>query len=505
VTTQLGAIMKILLISPETPVTFWSFKYALKFINKKANLPPLGLLTVAAMLPEQWDMKLVDMNTKKLRRNDIKWADYVFISAMNIQKTSARRVIDKCKAYGVKTVAGGPLFTSEPENFDDVDHLLLHEGEICVPKFLDDLENGTPKHLYGWEEFPQLTKTPIPAWDLLPNKRLYAMLCIQYSRGCPYNCEFCNVVTLFGNKIRTKTADQIISEIEAIYNLGWREGIFFVDDNFIGNRHQLKTEVLPRIISWQKERNYPFHFFTEASINIADDEELLELMGDAGFDNIFIGIETVDPDSLAECNKMHNVKRDMTENVKRIQRNGMQVNGGFILGFDSDKASSFGSMISFIQNSGIVTAMVGVLTALKGTRLFDRLEEEGRLLGGLAESNTDINFKTKMPLQDLMDGYKRVVQSIYSPNNYYKRVKTFLESFRPKEHKPKKISFNYFCAFFKACFCMGIATKGRREYWKLLWWSIKKSKRAFVMAVEFSVYGYHFRKCVKEVTISVRN
>jgi len=288
--------------------------------------------------------------------------------------------------------------------------------------------------------------------------------------------------------------------------LGWRGGIFFVDDNFIGNKNKLKTEVLPAIVEWMQERNHPFTFFTEVSINIADDEELLKLMGDAGFDNIFVGIETVDEDSLAECNKMQNKNRDLIGNIAQIQNHGMQVSGGFILGFDNDKPSSFTGMVNFIQSSGIVTAMVGVLTALKGTKLFDRMEQEGRLLGGTSESNMDINFKTKMPINDLMDGYKKVVHSIYSPKNYYSRVKLFLKNYNPVERRgSQKVSASYISAFFKACFKLGVISKGRLEYWKLIGWSLFKKPKAFVMAVKLSVFGYHFRKCMAETVINVRN
>jgi len=495
--------MNILLVYPENPVTFWSFKHALKFINKKANLPPLGILTVAAMLPKDWNLKLVDMNTCRLKDKDILQADFVFISAMNIQKESARKVIDRCKELGAKTVGGGPLFTSDFEDFKDVDHLLLHEGEVCLPRFLDDLEKGAPKRKYGWEGFPQLTETPIPAWNLI-NPKKYAMMSVQYSRGCPFHCEFCNVVSLFGHTPRVKTAEQTIAELEAIYALGWRGDVFFVDDNFIGNKQKLKTEILPKIIRWMQERNYPFGFFTEASINISDDEELMELMAAAGFDTVFVGLETVDEDCLAECKKAQNSNRDLIRNVKHIQSHGLQVQGGFILGFDNDKASAFSNMISFIQNSGIVTAMVGVLTALKGTKLFDRLKKEGRLLDDFSASNTDINFVPKMPLRDLMDGYKNVVSSIYSPANYYKRVKLFLKNYRPKKHARTRIDISYIGAFFKACFKLGIFSEGYREFWKLLGWSLLKKPRVFVMAVKFSVYGYHFRKCLGDAASAAR-
>jgi len=478
--------MNILLVYPESPTTFWSFKHALKFINKKANLPPLGLLTVASMLPKDWNLKLVDMNIRKLKSKDIFWADFVFISAMNIQKESARNVINRCKDLGTKTVAGGPLFTVDFESFNDVDHLLFYEAEVCLPKFIDDLKTGSAKHKYDHKydkkEYPQLTKTPIPAWELI-NMKEYEIMSLQYSRGCPFHCEFCNVVSLFGHTQRSKTAVQIIDELDAIYNSGWRGSVFFVDDNFIGNKRKLKTEILPQIISWMRERNYPFDFNTETSINIADDDELMELLAEAGFDCVFIGIETIDEDCLAECNKTQNKERDLILNIMRIQNHGIQVQGGFILGFDNDKPSVFTNIFGFIQNSGIVTAMVGVLTALKGTKLFDRLKKEERLLGDFATSNTDINFVTKMPLSDLLDGYKSVIGSIYAPKNYYKRVRLFLENYRPKNYRRNKIGISHISAFFKACILLGLFSDGRREFWKLLGWSLLKKGQAFAMSV----------------------
>ena len=270
--------MKILLVYPEYPITFWSFKYALRFVHKESNLPPLGILTVAAMLPQEWEMRLVDMNTAKLHDDQIRWADMVLISAMNIQQESVHQVIRRCKKFHKTIVGGGPLFSTEPQKYDEVDHLLLYEGEITIPEFLEDLKNGHPKHIYDTQGFPDLNQTPIPRWDLL-DRRKYAMLSLQFSRGCPFHCEFCNIVSLFGNRPRTKSVPQILAELNAIYETGWRGGIFFVDDNFIGNKKALKETVLPAMIDWMRERNYPFTFFTEVSINLSDDEELMELMG----------------------------------------------------------------------------------------------------------------------------------------------------------------------------------------------------------------------------------
>ena len=487
--------MKILFVYPQSPKTFWSFTYALKFISKKSSFPPLGLITIAAMLPESWEKKLTDMNTTALEDKDILWADYVFISAMVIQKASARDVIDRCKLLHKKTVAGGPLFTSDYPDYDDVDHLLLHEGELTVPQFLSDLERGTPKHIYTADSWADLSDTPIPAWELVKLKS-YATLNIQYSRGCPYNCEFCNITTLFGHTPRTKSVQQILRELDVIYEHGWRGGIFFVDDNFIGNRKKLKEEVLPELIHWMEEKRHPFSFLTEVSVNLSDDEELMCLMARAGFESVFVGIETVNEDSLAECNKNQNKYRNMVECVKKMQRFGLQVQGGFIIGFDSDNTTIFKRMIDFIQDSGIVTAMVGLLNAPKGTRLYQRLMKEGRISSNFTGNNTDLsmNFTPIMELNKLLSGYQKIINTIYAPKYYYERVANFLNEYRPMTVGMPRFSLNKVFALLRANFRIGFLEKGRRYYWKLFFWSVFRRPDVFPLAITLSIYGYHFRK-----------
>jgi radical SAM superfamily enzyme YgiQ (UPF0313 family) len=379
--------MKALLIYPEFPDTFWSFKHALKFIRKRASLPPLGLLTVAAMLPEAWEKRLVDLNVRELTEQDLAWADIALISAMVVQRESSQQVISRCKAHGLKVIAGGPLFTGEYAKFGTVDHFVLNEAELTLKPFLEDLQAGTPKHIYSSEEYADISQTPAPLWELADLKR-YATMAVQYSRGCPFDCEFCNITAMLGHRPRVKTSGQILKELDGLYALGWRGTIFFVDDNLIGNKKQLKTDLLPALISWRQGRT-GFNFNTEISINLSDDEDLMDLMYEAGFDTVFIGVETPDEDSLAECNKKQNRGRDLIENIKRIQRSGLQVQGGFILGFDSDTPSIFQRQIDFIQKSGIVTAMVGLLQAPIGTRLYHRLQQEGRLLGLMTGDNAD--------------------------------------------------------------------------------------------------------------------
>ena len=494
--------MKILLVYPKYPITYWGFQYALKFVSKKAGFPPLGLLTVAALLPAHYEKKLIDLNVTTLKDKDLLWADYVFVSAMVIQKESAREVINRCKKLGVKTVAGGPLFTSEYEEFDDVDHLLLNEGELSMPTFVSDIENGTTAHLYTSEKWADLRTTPVPLWNLINTKK-YATMNIQYSRGCPFNCEFCNITSLYGHIPRTKDVSQLLEELEAIYNSGWREAIFFVDDNFIGNKKKLTEEILPALIEWMAQRKYPFTFLTEASINLSDDEQLMKLMVKAGFNTVFIGIETPNEDSLVECNKIQNKNRDLISCVKKIQRFGLQVQGGFIVGFDNDTASIFDSLISFIQESGIVTAMVGLLNAPKGTQLYQRLAGEGRLIEDFSGDNTNftMNFMPKMDSGMLVNGYKRIVDTIYSPKKYYERVLTFLKEYNPAKAETVPVNLSNIKAFFKSILRLGIIGKERRYYWKLIFWSLFKRPKVFPLAVTLSIYGFHFRKVFKRTVL----
>ncbi|MFW5710951.1 MAG: B12-binding domain-containing radical SAM protein [Spirochaetota bacterium] len=415
--------MKILLVYPEFPDTFWSFKHALNFISKKSGTPPLGLLTVAAMLPADWQVRLVDMNVQALRNRHLRWADYVFLSGMSLQKTSARKVIARCRRIGTKTVAGGPLFTTGWEDFPEVDHLVLGEAESILPEFLHDLQAGCARRIYRAETKPKLAVTPPPRLELLRMK-YYASMVVQFSRGCPFDCDFCDITLLYGRRVRLKSTEQVLAELEQIYRRGWRENVFFVDDNFIGNKRVLKQELLPALVEWMRERKYPFSFNTQASINIADDERLLELMSAAGFDNVFIGIETPSAAGLQECSKVQNEHRDMVASVRKIQRAGIEVQGGFIVGFDSDPKTIFEDQIRFIQESSIVTAMVGLLTALKGTKLYHRLRRENRLVSEETGNNTDgtLNFEPAMDRDVLISGYKRIVGTIYSPRYYYSRV-----------------------------------------------------------------------------------
>jgi radical SAM superfamily enzyme YgiQ (UPF0313 family) len=487
--------MKILLVYPEYPSTFWGFKYALKFIFKKAVNPPLGLLTVAAMLPEEWEKKLVDMNVTTLNDKDLKWADFVFISAISIQKEFVKEVITRCKKTGVKIVAGGPLFTTDYEEFEGVDHFVLNEAEITLPLFLEDLRAGCAKDIYTSNQWADIKTAPIPLWDLI-NMKKYATMNIQYSRGCPFDCEFCDITLLYGRIPRTKDKDQVVAELESLYSRGWRDGVFFVDDNLIGNKRKLKKEILLAIAKWMEQRGHPFSFITQTSIDLSDDEELMQLMVKAGFDTVFVGIETPNKESLTECNKFQNKGRDLITSVKKMQQFGLQVQGGFILGFDNDPPSIFQRQITFIQKSGIVTAMVGLLNAPRGTRLYHRLKRENRLLKGVSGDNTDcsINFIPKMDCQTLIDGYKKILSTIYSPRCYYERVGRFLKEYKPLQKRVVLFRFSYFGTFLKSSLLLGIIGKERFHYWKLIFWSLFRRPRLLPLAVTFAIYGFHFRK-----------
>ena len=487
--------MRALCVYPSIPDTFWSFKHILKFIRKKAAHPPLGLLTVAAMMPKDWDIRVVDMNVEPLDDKLIDWADTVFIGAMLIQKDSVLEVVEKCHSRGKKVVAGGPLFTSAPEEFKHIDHLVLNEGEETFPMFLQDFLAGQAEHVYTSQEKPDMSRTPLPRWDLIKIKH-YASLSIQYSRGCPFNCEFCDIVNLNGRVPRVKSDEQMIEELQLVYDAGWRYRLFIVDDNFIGNKVKVKS-MLKKVAVWQKKRNYPFSLYTEASVNLADDVELMNLMGEAGFDAVFLGLETPEEDSLKECGKHQNSGKDLVEAVKTIQRHGMEVMGGFIIGFDSDPPNIFENQINFIQNSGVVKAMIGLLNALPGTRLYERLKKEGRLMLDSSSGNNcdgSINFKPKMDTQTLKDGYQAVLNSIYSPKQYYKRVLEFFKDYQPSRRN--KIYFSEVMAFFRSIVYLGILDKGMNKiyYWKLLIKAFLFHRNCFGEAVSLAIYGYHFRK-----------
>ena len=489
--------MKALLVNPAIPDTFWSFKHILKFISKRAAHVPLGLITVAAMLPKDWEIKVVDLNVEPLRDDTIQWADMVLLGAMVVQKESAHEIVARAKALGKTVVAGGPYFTSGDHDVENVDHLVLNEAEITLPFFLEDLAAGKAQRVYSSTEKPDLSQTPLPRWDLL-NLSYYASLSVQYSRGCPYDCEFCDIVNLNGRKPRVKANEQMIREFQLLYDIGWRGRLFIVDDNFIGNRVKVKS-LLRDLIPWQEARDHPFCLYTEASVNLAQDEELMKLMTDAGFDSVFLGLETPEEECLAECGKHQNRSMDLLEAVRTIQRNGMEVMGGFIIGFDNDPPNIFERQIKFIQSGGVVKAMIGLLQAIPGTRLYKRLQEEGRLTIEPTGDNCDgtVNFMPRMDIQTLREGYQAVLNSLYSPKEYYKRVRQFLKDYKPVRRR--RLNRSEVMAFLRSMLYLGLLDKGKNKlyYWKLIITAFLFHRESFGEAVSSAIFGYHFRKVLR--------
>ncbi|MFP4066640.1 MAG: B12-binding domain-containing radical SAM protein [Spirochaetaceae bacterium] len=433
---------EFLMIYPEIPDTYWSFRYALGMVGKPALMPPLGLSTVASMVPPEYECRIVDMNVEPLRDTDIAEADLVLISAMIVQKESMETVIERCRALGVPVAAGGPYATSCSKEIKGVDHFILGEGEISFAEFLKDYASGNPKAVYRSDDKPDLSCTPLPRFDLLDLQK-YHMIPIQFSRGCPFDCEFCDIVRLFGHKVRTKPPQRFIAELDAAYRAGFRGAVFVVDDNFIGN-HKRTKELLQHLVAWQRRYDHPFSFSTEASIDLAYDRELLDLMVEAGFTMAFVGLESPVDESLEAAGKQQNRRRDMIESVRTIQRRGIEVTGGFIIGFDSDPPDVFERQIEFIEELAVPTAMVGLLTALPNTRLYERLIREGRLYAGSNGNNFStgaMNFRPLLPEEDIARGYRRVLETIYSPRRYFNRCLRLLDQLPRsvrREHRSRR-------------------------------------------------------------------
>jgi radical SAM superfamily enzyme YgiQ (UPF0313 family) len=487
--------MKVLLVNPEFPETYWSFRHALPFEGRKCVFPPLGLLTVSALLPAEWEKRLVDLNVQPLKTADIEWADMVFATAMLVQKDSLRDVVKQSKALGKRVVLGGPYVTSTREQLPPADHLFRGEAETTLPEFVADLARGEAKAIYEAPERPALSITPIADFSLAKMKS-YSAMSVQYSRGCPFSCEFCDIIEIYGRIPRTKSNQQVIAEFDALRDLGWRGTVFIVDDNFIGNKKNVRT-LLPELAKWQKANGYPFSLITESSINLADDEALLENMREAGFCRVFIGIETPVEESLQEAQKTQN-RGNLLDSVKTIQSYGMEVMAGFIVGFDNDPMDIFERQIDFIRRSAIPLAMVGLLNALPDTQLWKRLEREGRLLGEDASGNNTVctlNFKTRMDPALLVQGYQSIMRTIYSPREYYERV---LDSMKRTAHQlvePNHYGmFRGFTILTKIFLKLGIIDRERREFWRFFTHALIKHRSRVPDSLRLAAVGYHFRK-----------
>jgi len=490
--------MNALLVYPEFPDTYWSFKHALPFGGKRSSYPPLGLMTISSMFPAHWNQRLVDMNICPLKDSDLKWADIVFASAMIVQQHSLRSVIDRCKKFGCKVAVGGPYISTGSQYVDDADFVFIGEAETTLPEFIHDLELGIPQHIYRSDQRPDLTLSPIPNFKIIDG-RYYSSMSVQFSRGCPFNCEFCDIIEIYGRVPRTKSNKQMLDEFDALRQAGWRGGVFIADDNFIGNKKNVK-KLMPELCEWMERNEYPFRLITEASINLADDDDLLELMKRARFQQVFIGLETPVEESLKEARKGQNARRSLIDGVRKIQSYGMEVMAGFIVGFDSDPRDIFERQIEFIRLSAIPMAVVGLLTAMPDTQLWRRLEKEGRLLAESTSNHTDctLNFVTKMEPDVLLEGYKTILRTINAPVEFYARACESLKNTSSGYGLSELVTIDRVVSCVRILFKLGILDSWRREFWGFLRTVYSESRSLLPEAMVLAAKGYHVRKITEQ-------
>ena len=503
-----------LFVYPKFPPSYWGFKYALEFLGKKSSMPPLGLLTIAGMFPKNYNLKVVDMNIEPLTDAHLEWADVTLTSTMIVQKDSLYEVAERCNRASVPIIAGGPHPTSYYDNIKEetdaeIDHFLFGEVEEVFEDFLTDFESGSAQEIYREKRKPDITKTPPPRYDLI-NINSYGSMALQFSRGCPFNCEFCDITKLFGRVPRTKSNEQMLSEFEMLYKLGWDGAMFVVDDNFIGNKRDA-MRLLPAVQQWQEERQFPFSLYTEASVNLVEIPEMLDAMSGAGFNMVFLGIESPNDEALLSTSKGQNTSKEeeagsyLLRAIRKIQSKGMEVTGGFIIGLDGD--TEFDSHINFIQEAGIPMAMAGLLTALKETDLWHRLKQEDRLLGESSGNQTDmtLNFVPEIPRDKLMAEYRRVVSTLYDPTlkNYFARCLTLLEHMPHTSHNVRSIRMEELRAFMRSIQQQLFSRQGW-EYTRYLFKTLKNHREMFPEAVRLAVMGYHLEKTTRH-TIAVED
>jgi radical SAM superfamily enzyme YgiQ (UPF0313 family) len=487
--------MRVLLVNPEFPDTYWSFRHALPFEGKRCVFPPLALLTVSGLLPQSCERRLVDLNIERLKNSEIEWADMVFITGMLAQKKSLHEVVDRCRKRGKTIVLGGPYVTSTIEELPYADHIFQGEAETTLPQFFEDLQHGTTQRVYKAAERPPMSITPIADFGLV-NMKKYSCMSVQYSRGCPFSCEFCDIIEIYGRVPRTKSNQKILAEFDELNRLGWRGPLFIVDDNFIGNKKNVR-QLMPALIEWQKKHGYPFSLLTEASVNLADDDDLLKSMQEAGFRRVFLGIETPVEESLKEAQKSQN-RGNLLDAVRKIQNHGMEVMAGFIVGFDNDPDDIFERQIEFIRASAIPLAMVGMLNALPDTQLWKRLEREGRLLGDDASGNNTVatlNFIPKMEVEKLVAGYQRIMRTIYQPGEYYRRALESLQ--RVPQDIPEAHQYHGLKAvkaFMHIAFKLGVLDAERREFWRFFLGAVRTHHDRMAELLRHAAMAYHFRK-----------
>jgi radical SAM superfamily enzyme YgiQ (UPF0313 family) len=501
----LGPAIKVLMVWPRFPASYWSLGEATEIVPERSLMPPLGLITVAAFCPKEWTIRLVDLAFQELSDEDLLWADLVMVSAMQVQHNDARRTLERASKLSRRTMIGGPYASSEPEALLPLaDHVVVGEPDEIFQEIAADLEVGSARRLYRVIEKPDVSRTPVPRFDLLALKK-YTLMAVQFSRGCPFTCEFCDIITLYGRRPRTKSPAQLIGELDALLQLGWRKEIFIVDDNFIGN-HKAALELARGLEQWQRRNQYPFRFGTEASIDLASRPELLDAMVKANFWRVFIGIETPSVASLKETKKFQNLRRDLLDSIRFIQQHGLWVMGGFIVGFDNDEADIFDRQIEFIERAAIPWARTGALQAPPTTPLYERMKREGRLIqSSLEPSNfSPPNFRTVLPLPELLDGLKRMLLTLYDPCRFYDRVLDSLERWQARpEQRASALSFLYrLRVVFKSVWRQGMLSGYRRAYWNflgrlMLRWGLNLQKRQ--LGFELALSGHHFIRYARQV------
>ena len=497
-------VRNALLVYPRFPPSYWGFQYAIELMGKRSAMPPLGLITVAAMFPAHYRLRLVDLNVAPLTDEDLDWADLVLTSTMIVQQRSLQEVIAHCKGRGKPIAVGGPHPTSFVDEIAGADYYVIDEVEETLPRFLADWEAGSAQRVYRPESKPPVTATPVPRFDLL-DVDAYSSMALQFSRGCPFDCEFCDITKLFGRVPRTKSNAQMIAELDALYDLGWRGSVFLVDDNFIGNRREA-LRLLPAIAAWQRQRGYPFGLFTEASVNLAQHEPLLDAMAQAGFRMVFLGIESPNPEALKLTKKTQNIRRGdgdfLLHAVRAIQRKGIEVSGGFILGLDGDGPEVFEAQVAFIQEAGIPRAMVGLLTALRGTDLYARLEAEGRLLGEASGNNVEVvlNFRPQLDPQVLTDGYRRVLAALYPSDlsSYFERCWTLISNLGPGVGGGRRqVKADEILALLRSL-RRQVFSRQAPAYLGFLLRTLLRRPRMFPQAMGLAIMGLHFEKFTRQ-------
>ncbi len=498
--------MRVLLVYPKFPKTFWSYEKILALVNRKVLLPPLGLVTVAAILPQEWEFKLVDRNIRPATEQEWAWADVVIFSAMIVQKQDLLEQIQQAKQRGKLVAVGGPYATSVPHEVQEVgaDFLILDEGEITLPMFVESIERGETSGVFRATEKPDVTTTPVPRFDLL-ELNAYSMMAVQFSRGCPFQCEFCDIIVLYGRKPRTKTPAQLLAELDYLYKLGWRRSIFMVDDNFIGNKRNVKL-LLKELKGWMADHQYPFYFDTEASVDLAQDPELLELMVECGFKAVFLGIETPDEDSLQLTKKFQNTRSSLIEAVQTIIKAGLRPMAGFIIGFDGEQPGAGDRIVRFAELAAIPSTTFSMLQALPHTALWHRLQKEGRLRDnqdGNINQTTLMNFIPTRPLEDIAREYIEAFCALYEPVRYLDRTyRCFLMMGSPSWTAPFKLpNLMLLKAMAIILWRQGIQRETRWKFWHHLFSIIRRNPKVLELYLDTCAHIEHFyeyRQIVRE-------